>query len=82
MLAMEKGFRSSDHGSETPSSQLDKYEVILDLQEDPQELPLFRRWLAVLTICVGSVCVSSASAAVRHLSFCSIPSRHIFVHSD
>lgn len=69
MLAMEKGFPYAGDGSETPRSHFDKYEVILDPQDDPQELSLIRRWLAVITISFSSLCVACASSAVRQLLF-------------
>ncbi|THH05837.1 hypothetical protein EW146_g9793 [Bondarzewia mesenterica] len=39
------------------------YEVTLEPEDDPQQLPLFRRWLAVITISSASVCVTCASSA-------------------
>ncbi|EIM86273.1 MFS general substrate transporter [Stereum hirsutum FP-91666 SS1] len=60
---MEKGFPYAGDGSETPRSHFDKYEVILDPQDDPQELSLIRRWLAVITISFSSLCVACASSA-------------------
>jgi hypothetical protein len=41
------------------------YEVSLEPAENPQELPLARRWLAVLCISTASVCVTCASSMVR-----------------
>lgn len=38
------------------------YEVSLEPAENPQELPLARRWLAVLCISTASVCVTCASS--------------------
>lgn len=69
MLAMEKGYPYAHDGSETPRSHFDKFEVILDPQDDPQELPILRKWLIVFTISFSSLCVACASSAVRHLSF-------------
>ncbi|KAH9979930.1 major facilitator superfamily domain-containing protein [Lactifluus volemus] len=39
-----------------------KYEVQLERDDDPQELPLFRRWLAVATISGAALCVAGASS--------------------
>ncbi|KAI0319040.1 MFS transporter [Amylostereum chailletii] len=41
----------------------DPFEVHLDLKDDPQSLPLFRRWLAVLVISSVGLCVTAASSA-------------------
>ncbi|KAI0269965.1 MFS general substrate transporter [Gloeopeniophorella convolvens] len=38
------------------------YEVILESTENPQELSLMRRWLAVLCISSASICVTCASS--------------------
>jgi hypothetical protein len=46
---------------DTPSP----YEVSLDAADNPQELPLVRRWLAVLCISTSSICVTCASSMVR-----------------
>lgn len=39
------------------------YEVTLGPEDDPQQLPLLRRWLAVVTISCASVCVTCTSSA-------------------
>ena len=43
----------------------DEFEVVLEPDDDPKELPLFRKWLAVLTICSAALCTTFASSAVR-----------------
>lgn len=48
------------------------YEVSLDAEENPQELSLLRRWLAVLCISSASICVTCASSMVRHDYFSSM----------
>ncbi|ETW81890.1 major facilitator superfamily [Heterobasidion irregulare TC 32-1] len=40
-----------------------EYEVTLGPEDDPQQLPLLRRWLAVVTISCASVCVTCTSSA-------------------
>jgi hypothetical protein len=53
------------HPAERDSSALrgeKKYEVQLERDDDPQELPLFRRWLAVATISGAALCVAGASS--------------------
>ncbi|KAL4256932.1 MFS transporter superfamily protein [Pleurotus pulmonarius] len=40
----------------------DPYEVILEPSEDPLNLSTFRKWLAVLIISAGSLCVTSMSS--------------------
>jgi hypothetical protein len=45
-----------------------KYEVQLERDDDPQELPLFRRWLAVATISGAALCVASASSIASVLN--------------
>jgi hypothetical protein len=42
-----------------------RYEVRLEPEDDPQRLPLLRRWLAVATIAVSAHFVTFASSAVR-----------------
>ncbi|KAI0064100.1 MFS general substrate transporter [Artomyces pyxidatus] len=39
------------------------YEVFLEPEDDPQQLPLYRRWLAVFAISLSSLCATSASSA-------------------
>jgi len=41
------------------------YEVFLEPADNPQELPLARKWLAVLCISTASICVTCASSMVR-----------------
>ncbi|KAA1469729.1 MFS general substrate transporter [Dentipellis sp. KUC8613] len=56
---LEKGaIDSSPASSGNPD-----FEVVLEPEDDPQELPLYRRWLAVLTIASASICVTCASSA-------------------
>ncbi|KAI0283760.1 major facilitator superfamily domain-containing protein [Russula brevipes] len=54
------------HHDRTPpepaSSGASSYEVLLDPAENPQELPLVRRWLAVICISSASICVTCASS--------------------
>ncbi|KAK7692952.1 hypothetical protein QCA50_004593 [Cerrena zonata] len=40
----------------------DPYEVTLDKEIDPRNLPAWRKWLAVLVINAGAICVSSSSS--------------------
>jgi len=47
--------------SATPSDA-NPYEVSLQPEENPQELPLVRRWLAVICISSASICVTCASS--------------------
>lgn len=42
----------------------DLYEVTLDKEIDPKNLPNWRKWLAVLVINAGAICVSSSSSMV------------------
>lgn len=48
----------------------DKFQVVLEPQDDPKELPLIRKWLAVLTICNAALCTTFASSAVGLDSAC------------
>ena len=41
------------------------YEVSLEPADNPQELPLARRWLAVFCLSTASICVTCASSMVR-----------------
>jgi hypothetical protein len=45
-----------------------KYEVQLGPEDDPQELPLLRRWLAVATISGAALCVACASSVASILT--------------
>ncbi|KAG5730017.1 hypothetical protein E4T56_gene20192 [Termitomyces sp. T112] len=40
----------------------DSFRVYLDLHENPQELPVIRKWAAVLAISCASLCVASSSS--------------------
>ena len=60
--------------SATTSYAASAYEVSLDAEENPQELSLVRRWLAVLCISSASICVTCASSMVRRDCFSSIHS--------
>src|SRR6266436_2877080 len=58
----------------TPSLGVDSdgspsYEVFLEPAENPQELTLVRRWLAVICISTASICVTCASSMVRAFCF-------------
>ncbi|KAH8999831.1 MFS general substrate transporter [Lactarius hatsudake] len=44
------------------SVHANKYEVILEPADDPQQLPLARRWLAVFCISTAAICVTCASS--------------------
>ncbi len=57
---------SSSSSTVVPTAfHADPYEVVLEPAENPQELPLARRWLAVLCISTASICVTCASSMVR-----------------
>lgn len=62
---VEKGFKVEDGPDTRPDSAVNKYEVTMDPDDDPQRLSSFRRWLCVVTISLASVCVTCASSAVR-----------------
>jgi hypothetical protein len=49
------------------------YEVFLEPAENPQELTLVRRWLAVICISTTSICVTCASSMVRVFCFITCP---------
>ncbi|KAI9450430.1 major facilitator superfamily domain-containing protein [Lactarius psammicola] len=42
--------------------QADSYEVFLEPADNPQKLPLARRWLAVICIATAAICVTCASS--------------------
>ena len=46
----------------SPSLKEGRYEVQLEPEDDPQQLPLYRRWLAVATISSAALCVTCASS--------------------
>jgi len=46
----------------------DLHLVILDLEDNPQNLTLFRRWVAVLTISSAALCVTCASSIVSRFT--------------
>lgn len=58
---------SSPLGADSDGSP--SYEVFLEPAENPQELSLVRRWLAVICISTASICVTCASSMV--CAFCS-----------
>jgi hypothetical protein len=53
------------------------YEVFLEPAENPQELTLVRRWLAVICISTASICVTCASSMVRGFCFVTFPSSEV-----
>ena len=54
-LELTSKFKVHDH---------DPYEVTLESEIDPKNLPTWRKWLAVLVINAGAICVSSSSSMV------------------
>ncbi|KAI0269964.1 MFS general substrate transporter [Gloeopeniophorella convolvens] len=52
-----------DADSTNSAAKEKEYEVGLEPEDDPQELALFRRWLAVITISSSSLCATCASSA-------------------
>lgn len=66
---VEKQSKSlSDSGHDAGDLNNDPYEVILEPSEDPLNLSTLRKWLAVLIISAGSLCVTSMSSIVRFFS--------------
>ncbi len=68
------------HHDQPPSSGADSdgspsYEVFLEPAENPQELSLVRRWLAVICISTASICVTCASSMVRTFSIATFSPR-------
>ena len=61
-MAAEKEDEKADPPTDVVLST--EYEVTLSPEDDPQQLPLLRRWLAVVTISCASVCVTCTSSAV------------------
>ncbi len=55
---------SSSTVSRTASFHASNYEVVLERADDPQQLPLARRWLAVLCISTAAICITCASSMV------------------
>ena len=49
-----------------PTSK-DPFEVHLEGKEDAQNLSLFRKWLIVVVISLGAICVTCASSVVRRI---------------
>ncbi|KAI0723437.1 MFS transporter [Earliella scabrosa] len=45
-----------------PGARSDRHLVQLEPEDDPKCLPLWRKWLAVLVICVSSLCATFASS--------------------
>ncbi len=50
------------------TADADPYVCSLDPEDDPKNLPLWRKWAAVLTICAASLCATCASSMVRAFS--------------
>ncbi|KAJ3544006.1 hypothetical protein NM688_g5793 [Phlebia brevispora] len=44
------------------SAEDDKYEVRLEEEDDPKNLPVWRKWLIVSVICSGALCATCASS--------------------
>ncbi|KAH9020531.1 MFS general substrate transporter [Lactarius deliciosus] len=61
-LPVEPSTPSSWTVSPTATVHAGSYEVSLEPKDNPQELPLARRWLAVLCISTASICVTCASS--------------------
>ncbi|KAH9053374.1 MFS general substrate transporter [Lactarius vividus] len=61
-LPTEPSTPSSWTVSPTATVHAGTYEVFLEPEDNPQELPLVRRWLAVLCISTASICVTCASS--------------------
>lgn len=67
-----KGVEESIHDAEKQLKSLsdtghddnDPYEVVLEPSEDPLNLSTLRKWLTVLIISAGSLCVTSMSSIV------------------
>ncbi|KAI0047960.1 MFS general substrate transporter [Auriscalpium vulgare] len=55
--------RPSEPDTDPVSAKDHQYEVTLEPEDDPQQLPLALRWLTVFTISTASLCVTSASSA-------------------
>lgn len=56
---------NQSHGVEkdwSPSFKEGRYEVQLEPEDDPQQLTLYRRWLAVATISSAALCVTCGSS--------------------
>ncbi len=71
-ITLEDGSRVSPDVSfvneSRPTSRSEKdYEVRLEPEDDPQKLSLLRRWLAVVTISLGTLCSGCASSSVSFL---------------
>ena len=43
----------------------DGFQVVLEPEDDPKNLPVFRKWLILLVVCCGSLCATCASSMVR-----------------
>ena len=50
------------------SSAVDGFLVELDPEEDPKNLPAWKKWQIILVICFGALCTTCASSMVRSLS--------------
>ena len=44
----------------------DPFEVILQPEDDPKNLPSWRKWLVIFVISTGTLCATSASSMVRN----------------
>lgn len=49
----------------------DQFLVSLDTGDDPQHLPIFRKWLAVLVVSSASLCVACSSSIVSFMAYVS-----------
>ena len=49
------------------SNLVDPYLVTLEAHDDPQNMAALRRWIAVLVISSGALCVTAASSVASNL---------------
>ncbi len=51
--------------SPTGSIHAGTYEVVLEPEDDPQQLPLMRRWVSVVFLSTAAICITGVSSMVR-----------------
>lgn len=58
---------SKERDEQTSTGSDDAFQVTLEHDDDPKNLPVLRKWLILLVVCCGSLCATCASSMVRLL---------------
>lgn len=59
-----KGDADTDSPTKSESGE-DPFLVGLDVEEDPRNMPRFRKWLIMFVVCTGALCSTCSTSMVR-----------------